>query len=176
MLTFPILTERLELTPLTQSDRDAFVAYRRIPEVARWQSWTPDYAEADADDLIAFQPSSIESKSGRWLQIAVRRDGTLVGDVAVHALAEQPDSYEVGATIAPASQGSGYATEALAAVIGGLFGAQGAHRVFAVTDARNEAVARLFRRLGFRHEGRNIAADWVKGEWTSVDTWAVLRP
>ena len=42
MLTFPILTERLELTPLTQADRDAFVAYRRIPAVARWQSWNPD--------------------------------------------------------------------------------------------------------------------------------------
>ena len=175
MLTLPILTERLELTPLTQPDRDAFVAYRRIPEVARWQSWTPDYSKADADNLIASQPSSIESLSGRWLQIAVRRDGTLVGDVAIHALAEQPDSYEVGVTIAPASHGSGYATEALGAVIGALFDAQGAHRVFAVTDARNEPVARLLRRLGLRHEGRNIAADWFKGEWTSVDTWAALR-
>ena len=175
MLTFPVLTERLELTPLAPADRDAFVAYRRIPEVARWQSWTPDYAEADAHELIASQPSSIEPKSGRWLQIAVRREGMLIGDVAVRALAEQPDSYEVGVTIAPASQGSGYAIEALGAVIDGLFEAQGAHRVFAVTDARNERVARLFRRLGFRHEGRNIAADWFKGEWTSVDTWAALR-
>ena len=175
VLTFPILTDRLELTPLTQADRDAFVAYRRMPEVARWQSWTPDYTQADADDLIASQPSSIESKSGRWLQIAVRCAGALVGDVAVHALADQPDSYEVGATIAPTSQGSGYATEALSAVIAGLFGAQGAHRVFALSDARNEPVARLFQRLGFRHEGRNIAADWFKGEWTSVDTWAALR-
>ncbi|WGL52125.1 GNAT family N-acetyltransferase [Nocardioides sp. BP30] len=175
MLTFPILTERLELTPLTRADRDAFVAYRRLPEVARWQSWTPDYTEADADDLIALQPSSIESRSGRWLQIAVRHDGVLIGDVAVHAEAGQPDSYELGVTIAPASQGSGYATEALSALVDALFDAHGAHRVFAVTDARNEPVARLFRRLGFRHEGRNVAADWFKGEWTSVDTWAALR-
>jgi RimJ/RimL family protein N-acetyltransferase len=175
VLTLPILTDRLELTPLTQVDRDAFVAYRRLPEVARWQSWTPDYTDADADDLIASQPSSIESESGRWLQVAVRRDGALVGDVAVHALAQQPDTYELGVTIAPASQGLGYATEALGALIAGLFGAQGAHRVFAVTDARNEPVARLFQRLGFRHEGRNVDADWFKGEWTSIDTWAALR-
>ncbi len=65
VLTFPILTERLELTPLTQADRDAFVAYRRIPAVARWQSWNPDYADADAVDLISAQPGSIESTSGR---------------------------------------------------------------------------------------------------------------
>jgi RimJ/RimL family protein N-acetyltransferase len=175
MLTFPIVTERLELTPLTQVHRDAFVAYRRIPEVARWQSWSADYTEGDADDLIAAQPGSIESRSGRWLQVAVLREGTLVGDVAVHALAEQPDSYELGVTIAPASQGLGYGTEALGAVVAGLFDAQGAHRVFAVTDARNEPAARLFQRLGFRHEGRNIEADWFKGEWTSIDTWAALQ-
>jgi RimJ/RimL family protein N-acetyltransferase len=33
----------------------------------------------------------------------------------------------------------------------------------------------VFRRLGFRHEGRNIDADWCNGEWTSTDTWAMLR-
>ena len=51
----------------------------------------------------------------------------------------------------------------------------GAHRVFAISDARNEPVARLLARLGFRHEGRNVEADWFKGEWTSIDTWARLE-
>jgi RimJ/RimL family protein N-acetyltransferase len=175
VLTFPIVTERLELVPLSAVDRDAFVAYRRVPDVARWQSWTPDYSEADADQLIAAQPGSIESQSGRWLQIAVRCEGDLVGDVAVHALVDQPDTYELGVTMAPAAQGRRYATEALRAVIEELFGPQGAHRVLAVTDARNEPAARVFRRLGFRHEGRNIDADWCNGEWTSIDTWAMLR-
>lgn len=175
VLTFPIRTERLTLAPLTQSEREAFVAYRRVPDIARWQGWTSDYSEADADVLIASQPSSVQSRSGRWLQLAARRgDSTLVGDVAVHAVAEQPDTYELGVTMTPAFHGAGYATEAVGAVVGRLF-AHGAHRVFAVTDARNEPVARLFRRLGFRHEGRNVAADWHKGEWTSIDTWAALR-
>ena len=98
-----------------------------------------------------------------------------MGDVAVHALVDQPDTYELGVTMAPASQGLRYAAEALRAVVDELFGEQSAHRVFAVTDARNEPAARVFRRLGFRHEGRNIDADWFKGEWTSIDTWAMLR-
>jgi RimJ/RimL family protein N-acetyltransferase len=174
VLTFPIITERLELVPLAAADRNSFVAYRRVPDIARWQSWTPDYSSADADELIASQPSSIESRSGQWLQIAVRCGGGLVGDVAVHALEDQPYTYELGVTMAPASQGLRFATEALRAVVDELFGAQGAHRLFAVTDARNEPAARVFRRLGFRHEGRNIDADWFKGEWTSIDTWAIL--
>ncbi|MCA1982031.1 GNAT family N-acetyltransferase [Nocardioides nematodiphilus] len=174
MLIFPIVTERLELAPLSAADRDAFVAYRRDPDVARWQGWSPGYSVADADALLSGQPATVEPGSGRWLQVGVRRAGILVGDVAVHALADQPDTYEVGVTLAPAAQGSGYATEALSALVDGLF-AGGAHRVFAITDARNEPVARLFDRLGFRHEGRNVDADWFKGEWTSIDTWARLR-
>ena len=121
MLTFPIVTERLELAPLAPADRDVFVAYRRVPDVARWQSWSPDYSVADADALIGQQPITVESGSGRWLQLAVRRAGVLVGDVAIHALAEQPDTYEVGVTMAPETQGSGYATEALSALVEGLF-------------------------------------------------------
>jgi RimJ/RimL family protein N-acetyltransferase len=28
--------------------------------------------------------------------------------------------------------------------------------------------------LGLRHEGTARDADWFKGEWTTVETWAVL--
>jgi RimJ/RimL family protein N-acetyltransferase len=176
MLTFPLRTERLELSPLAAADRDAFVAYRREPEVARWQSWTTDYSAEDADRLIAAQPGEIAAGSGRWLQIAVRRAGSglLAGDVAVHALEDQPDTYELGVTLAPAEQGQGIATEALTALAAALVRDQGAHRLLAVTDVRNEPVARLLLRLGFRHEGRAVEADWCKGEWTSVDSWALL--
>jgi RimJ/RimL family protein N-acetyltransferase len=177
MMTFPITTERLVLAPLAHRDREAFVAYRRDPLVARWQSWEPDYSTEDADALLAGQPEGIVPASGAWLQIAVRdrASGTLLGDVAVHAVADQPDTYELGVTLARAAQGTGVAAEALSAVIEELFGELAAHRVIAITDARNTAAARLFTRLGFRHEGRAVEADWFKGEWSSLDTWALLR-
>lgn len=177
MLALPLRTERLDLAPLTPLDRDAFVAYRRDPEVARWQSWSPGYSVADADALLAAQPVAIEPMSGSWMQIAAhdRAGGALVGDVAVHALADQPDTYELGVTFARAHQGRGLAAEAVAGLAGALFRDLAAHRLLGVVDARNEPAARLFARLGFRHEGRAVEADWFKGEWSSVDTWAVLR-
>jgi RimJ/RimL family protein N-acetyltransferase len=99
----------------------------------------------------------------------------LLGDVAVHTLEEQPATYELGVTLAPASQGRGVGTEAVARVIDHLFREADAHRVMAVCDARNAAVARLLTRVGMRHEGRAVEADRFKGEWTSVDTYARLR-
>ncbi|MFZ6993160.1 GNAT family N-acetyltransferase [Curtobacterium sp. RRHDQ66] len=177
MLAFPLLTARFALSPLGSADRVAFTTYRRDPDVARFQSWTPDWSDADTDALIADQPVGLQSQSGAWLQLAVheRATGVLVGDVAVHALADQPDTYELGVTLARASQGAGAGREALGHLVDALFRSQRAHRIIAMTDARNAAAARLFQRLGFRHEGRAVDADWFKGEWTSLDTWAMLR-
>lgn len=176
-MMFPVRTDRLLLTPLVPVDRDAFVAYRQDPDIARWQSWTPAFSSADADVLLASQPTAVVPGSGTWLQVAIRSADThaLHGDVAVHALAEQPDTYELGVTLAPSAHSAGLATEALRAVVDALFRQLNAHRVFALTDARNEPASRLFTRLGFRHEGRAEEADWFKGEWTTVDTWALLK-
>lgn len=169
-------TERLVLAPLGADDRDAFVAYRRDPDVARWQSWTPEYSATDADHLLAGQPTRFPPSAGEWLQIGVRdaASGALLGDVAVHTVADQPDTYEVGVTVAAEHQRRGVAGEALGAVVAALFDDHGAHRVIATSDQRNAAVARLLTGLGFRHEGRAVEADWFKGEWTTLDTWAIL--
>ena len=45
----------------------------------------------------------------------------------------------------------------------------------AFADDRNVAVQRLLERLGFRCEARLVEADWFKGEWTTLRTYAVLR-
>ena len=81
---------------------------------------------------------------------------------------------EVGVTLAPASQGKGFATEALAAVVSALFGQLGMHRVFAEADDRNVPVQRVLERLGFRCEARLVEADWFKGEWSTLRIYATL--
>lgn len=169
-------TGRLTLTPLGPSDRAAFVAYRRVPAVARWQSWGTNYSEDDADQLIAAQPSTELPAPGKWLQLAVhhRDAGTLAGDVAVYTWQDQVDTYELGVTIAPTWQRQGIGGEAVNRVVDWLLGDHGAHRLVASCDARNEPIARLLRGSGFRHEGRNLDSDLFKGEWSSVDTYALL--
>ena len=50
----------------------------------------------------------------------------------------------------------------------------GAYRVVAFCDARNAPVARLLRRVGMRQESSQVEADYFKGEWTTLDGYAVL--
>ncbi|MEO6200543.1 MAG: GNAT family protein [Cryobacterium sp.] len=187
-MVYPLLTERLSIAPLGDADAAAFARYRQDPDVARFQSWSTDFSAADASGLLAGQPPGALPAAGGWLQLAVRsrdragrpgdepgdRTGALLGDVAVHAVADQPDTMELGVTFAREHQGRGYATEAVLAVLGDLFERHGVHRVIAHCDARNDAVGALLRRVGMRQEAREIEADWFKGEWTTLDSYALL--
>jgi aminoglycoside 6'-N-acetyltransferase len=173
---YPLLTDRLRIEPLTARDVPGFVAYRQDPEVARWQSWEPTYGEPDARQLIESQPSTDLPPPGEWIQLAIRDLGgaTLHGDVAVKRLDDQPDTFELGVTLAPSSQGQGIAVEAVTRVLELLFTEAGAHRVVAFADARNTSSIRLLQRAGLRHESSSLEADWCKGEWTSVEGYALL--
>ena len=172
-----ILTERLALRLLQPEDVPAFAAYRRHPDIARYQSWDTSYTTADGERLVAAQHGVDFGDPGPWVQVAAveRATGALCGDCAVRVDADQPRTAEVGVTFAPASQGSGLASEALGAVVTRLFDDHDMHRVHAETDDRNVAVHRLLERLGFRCEARLVEADWFKDEWTTLRTYAILR-
>jgi RimJ/RimL family protein N-acetyltransferase len=125
--------------------------------VARWQSCEPSYCAVDAERLIANQHSNDLPDRGGWIQLAIRDadTGSLYGDIGIHVIDDQPDTFEIGVTLAPGAQGRGIGTEAVERVLSCLFGDAGAHRVIAFCDARNAPVARLLRRVGMRHESHH---------------------
>jgi RimJ/RimL family protein N-acetyltransferase len=172
-----IVTERLVLRLLQHEDVPAFAAYRRDPDVARYQSWDTSYTTADGERLVASQQGVDFGEPGPWVQVAAvdRATGALCGDCAVRVAIDQPQTAEVGVTLAPSKQGSGLATEALGAVVRLLFDQHDIHRVYAQADDRNVPVHRLLERLGFRCEARLLEADWFKGEWATLRTYAILR-
>ena len=172
-----IQTDRLLLRRFRPTDLEAFVAYRSEEGVARFQSWDASYSRSDAERFLIEDSKVAPGQPGLWLQLAIeeRETGNLCGDCAVRVAAEQPRTAEVGVTLAPQHQGRGIASEALRATLDWLFGEQDMHRVYAHADDRNKAVHRLLEKLGFRLEARLIDADWFKGEWTTLRTYAVLK-
>ncbi len=173
---FELLSSQLCLRRLRRDDASAVVGYRSLPEVARYQSWE-SFELADAVRLIENQASVVPNTPGTWLQLALvpHTTGTVIGDCGIHFRADEPQQVELGITLAPSHQGQGYASEALEAVLGYVFGTLHKHRASATTDADNPAASRLFRRLGFRQEGHFIEHVWFKGAWGSEYLFAMLQ-
>jgi len=169
-----MLTSRLQLRPLQLGDAPIVSAYRSDPDTARFQPWLTPYTVDDAEKLITELVAKDPVTPG-WFQygIALRSDGTLIGDLGVNLDANGMQA-EIGYTIAADRQGNGYATEAVRRILDHLFIEQRLHRVAAECDARNLASARLLKRVGFIEEGCRRSATWIKGEWTDDLVFGLL--
>ncbi len=168
-------TPRLRARRMLPDDLRAFVGYRADPDVARYQNWS-DYTLQQGLALIESMQGVDLGTPGHWSQIALERktDAVLVGDLALHVHADDARQAEIGFTLAPASQGQGYATEALHAYLDWLFASQGLHRITAVTDSMNHPAAALLERVGMRREAHHLKNVWFKGNWGSEYVYAIL--
>jgi RimJ/RimL family protein N-acetyltransferase len=172
-----VVTERLIMRPLRRGDLAALVEYRRDPRVARYQSWDVGYSIADAERLVDELDGVRLGQAGVGVQTALidRRDGSLVGDCFSHVLSGPAPSAEVGITLAAASQGQGFAGEALGRLIAALFELSAIDRVFAQADDRNQRVHRLLERAGMSLEARLEDDEAPAGEPVTLRVYAVLR-
>lgn len=172
---FHLRTERLTLRMLSRADITEFTRYRNIDEVARYQEWTLPYTRDLAHQLVDEMEALGRPTPGAWAQLAIERDGRLVGDFAVWIDAGD-ELAMIGYTIAPEHQGQAYAVEAAEAVIDWLFARGSIHRIAATIDPRNLASARVLERCGFEYVGTAREAAWSRGEWTDDARFSLLEP
>ena len=171
-----ILTQRLRLSQLVDSDAPSLFEYRCDPEVCRYQSFEPA-SIADAEAFIAGIQSNAFDTAGTWFQFAVRLRGSdlVIGDIGAHFMSDDPRQVEIGFTVAPRYQGRGFGTEAVSGLISFLLIDCRKHRVFASVDPRNEPSVKLLRRVGMRQEAHFRQSLWFKGTWVDDIVFGILK-
>jgi ribosomal-protein-alanine N-acetyltransferase len=139
------------LRRLRPSDLTAFQAYRAIPELGRFQGWSP-LSEPAALEFLAKMNAARLFTPGEWVQfgIAESESDRLVGDIGLF-LSADGFTGKVGFTLTPSAQGRGMATFAVRQALRVFFQATSARHVAGITDSRNAASIRLLERIGFRH-------------------------
>ena len=161
------------LRRLRPADRVAFQAYRSIPELGRYQGWSPT-SEAEALDFLAEMNQAPLFTPGQWVQlgIAESESDSLVGDIGLY-LSSDGSTGEVGFTLQPSAQGHGVAGRAVREAIQLLFSATKVSCVLGITDERNLPSIRLLERLGFQYlENRRVV---FRGEPCSEKVYALSR-
>ena len=178
-MTFSLETPRLILRSFQDSDLEPFLAYRNDPEVSRYQGWIMPYLREAAAEFIAEAQLIQPGTPGVWMQLALesRETGVLLGDIAFHITKSNPRLAYLGYTLARASWGQGYASEAAHTVLDYLFRVLDLHRVVADCDVDNQASIRLLERLGFRREAHYLESFWLEHEnrWGSEYLYALLQ-
>ena len=84
--------------------------------------------------------------------------------------------YELGVALLPDHRGRGLGTTAHRLLVAHLFGFTLAHRLEAITDAKNLAEQRALERAGFEREGVLRGAAFRDGAWHDLVIYGMVRP
>jgi RimJ/RimL family protein N-acetyltransferase len=169
-------TERLLLRPYEEGDLEALASVLSREDVHRFLYSHP--RTLDEVRVILKQKISESSISGKGQKLAraavLKSDGTYVGHITFGWKDNDHQQGEIGFLIHPDHQGHGYATEAGRALLAYGFEELRLHRIIGGLEARNTASATVMERLGMRKEAHLIENEYIKGEWQSEITYALL--
>jgi RimJ/RimL family protein N-acetyltransferase len=171
-----IKTDRLVLRPFEKADLASVLDYYSLPDVQRYLDWKArDSGEASA----AFQSMRKQTRlmrPGDILTLAVVRkaDSMVMGHVSLRWTDATAGQGELRFALGPAFRRKGYGTEAVKAMVDTAFEDYKLHRVFARSAGKNEASARLLRKLGMRLEAHYREHALFQGEWDEELHFAVL--
>ncbi len=173
----PLRTERLLIRPFVAEDAAGLTARRNDPAVAEYQNWTLPYSLEKANTLVSGLIDVDGPQDEQWWMAVVcdPATGVVYGDLALH-LTQRGRSAEVGYTFASEYWGRGYATEALAALVGYLFDTLGVTRVSGTLHPENIASAMVLERTGFLFEGHTRLSYWVGDECSDDWLYGLTRP
>jgi RimJ/RimL family protein N-acetyltransferase len=175
--SYPIVTRRLRLRPLTIGDTEELLAYRARPEVCRYLPFEP----MDQKILTARLAGDMGRREitavgqGLTLGVELSASGVVVGDVVLILRSADHATGEIGYVFRPDVAGQGYAAEACAAVMRLAFDKShglGLRRLIARMDPRNAPSARLASGLGMRREAGGSAI--VKGATADIVVYTIL--
>ena len=141
-----LTTERLVLRPVTADDHAVLLAHWAAPDVRRFLF---DGAVLSAAEIVEAIEASVRDFAvagyGLWL-ISERDRPELVGTAGLRPLEDL--GLEIFYSLAPASWGRGFATEAAGAVLEHALGPLGLPEVLAEVDEGNAASIAVIERLG----------------------------
>ncbi len=172
-----LLTGRLILRPMEESDLDAYVELLGTPELRSALHLTGATSRRQAWLGMAQWRGQWELRGSGQFAVEERATGQFVGRAGLHR-PEQDDwpGLEVGWALHPHRWGRGYATEAGAASLAYAFDVMGATEAFSVIlpeNLRSQAVAR---RLGLVLVEERVLSSFPEsphGIWRiDRDTWA----
>jgi len=176
--TVRIESERLILRPFSVGDaEEVFRNWGGDPEVTRYMFHEAAASVKEVRERIRgwmLMFDSDEINIWNYYSIVLKEKEEQIGAIFYAHSNRDARSAEVGYEIGVRWWNMGYATEALGALMGFLFGEKNLNRVTGVHDARNPRSGAVMRKCGMKYEGTKRSERFLKGKLIDRDHYAVL--
>ncbi|WP_227818026.1 GNAT family N-acetyltransferase [Nitrogeniibacter aestuarii] len=133
-----------------------------------------DVAHVSEESQLAWFRSVSQSCSSKRYVARTRAANDFVGVFRLDRIDHWNRSAFVGADVAPAARGQGYASEMYGYFFEYLFNQCGLNRLALVTLESNEPALRLYEKLGFVEEGREREAIFRDGRFQDLVSMGLL--
>jgi ribosomal-protein-alanine N-acetyltransferase len=150
-----LVTPSLDLRPFAEADAKAMHRIYSDPIVMRYVATGPAASMTATERLLHDYSVHQRTHGFSFWGVVERASGELIGDAGLYRT--PTGEVELGYTLAAASWGRGYATEAASAWLEAAFGALGIVEVIALAEPANKASLRVLEKVGMRRTGERSA-------------------
>ncbi|RJG07963.1 N-acetyltransferase [Noviherbaspirillum cavernae] len=173
---FPLLlTERLRLRQIVNSDVDELFRLNSDADWMRWSGNDPLTERSQVDHILEWYAALMTTGTGLRWGLERKHDGRLIGTCGFFAWNKFWQSCLTGYEIAQDCCAQGYMREALTAIFDYGFEDLQLHRVQAEPHPDNTASIGLATRLGFRFEGVHREQAFWSGRFHDLHCYSLLK-
>lgn len=173
---FPALeTARLLLGPFQPADAAEILRFFSCERSLRFVPRERLVDDQGAATKLGALTSAFAERNAIWWAFREASDGAFVGYGGLFDINREDRKAEIGYGLHPEFWGSGYATEAIAAIVGFAFDRLRLHRVYGLVDPGNGASIRVLEKLGFDLEGTLRDNAFARGRYWDHCVLAALR-
>jgi ribosomal-protein-alanine N-acetyltransferase len=168
-------TERLLLRRLNENDVDEVLALRGNPETMKYIPKPLAKSKEDALEHIAMIEDKIVNNIGINWGITLKGVPKIIGIVGIYKFYPENHRAEIGYMSLPETNGKGYITEAIKAVVTYGFEQLNLHSIEAIIDPNNIASERVLQKNGFVKEAHILENELWDGKYWDTVIYSLLK-
>ncbi|BCN29825.1 GNAT family N-acetyltransferase [Anaeromicropila herbilytica] len=168
-------TNRLVLTEVKESDINEIFKIFSNPEVAKYDWFRPINSKEEAMKFIHRYMDEYDNEEEITWGIRLKETNELIGICCLGDFDEEARRAEIGYDLVSDRWNSGFATEALEAIVHYGLKVMNLNRIEAFITPGNDASVRVLEKLNFTREGLVRERDMIKGKLEDGIIMAILQ-
>lgn len=170
-----IETERLLLRRLNENDAEEIFALRSNPETMKYITRPLAKSIEDALAHIAIIDEKIVNNTGINWGITIKGNPKIIGIIGHYKISPESHRAEIGYMSLPETNGKGYMSEAIKAVLIYGFEQLNLHSVEAIIAPENIASERVLQKNGFVKEAHFLENEFWEGKYLDTVIYSLLK-